>query len=483
MKANLRGTRAQQGMIDRAVAGTHPDTRAFLIHLTASLQTPIRHGNPDPTVPIPSKFIQEHCREAEIDTLIDAGVIRATPYDREGARCREYGFDVTWLDTFIDNGPSTSAALQYQFVNLATGRPDNRSRPRSRLSRTNDGSKAPDLSVGAAKVIRSSWFNAVAIEEHLAGMKDEISTSVSVEEVMSAKARYRADRTCYAVILDGASPVDAADGLVLWSYRPAYRVQRFGRLTEIGGGLQSCSREMKRAARQGVPDWHNYDLSASQARLLVVLMERAEIEAKWLRAYLKDPQAKVTWAGKVGLSVDAWKRVFYALLMGGHAPSVSQIGFSDGAIVKAILENVGEDALAETYRRFLAATNSLRDQLQAWHDHLVDSWAMSGYFVGANGKTYLKNAAGSIVALEDLSPEGKRHELAAKLAAFQLQGIEASVVHRIAIAGPDNGFNVMSHEHDGLVTRGAIPDEVVKAAAQAAGVPLEAVELVEKSFV
>jgi hypothetical protein len=144
---------------------------------------------------------------------------------------------------------------------------------------------------------------------------------------------------------------------------------------------------------------------------------------------------------------------------------------------------VGPDLFAPTYERFYAHTAALRADLDPWLDHLVRVWAPANSVVsnlGGARRTYVCNAAGARVALEDLSPSGRPHELRSKLAAYVLQGWEAAVVHRIAAGHATHGFVVMSHEHDGMITLGEIPDAAVAAAATGAGVPREAVVLALK---
>ncbi len=73
--------------------------------------------------------------------------------------------------------------------------------------------------------------------------------------------------------------------------------------------------------------------------------------------------------------------------------------------------------------------------------------------------------------------------LKARLAAFLLQGREAALMHTLAASADEYGFRVLSHEHDGLVVAGDVPPEAVEAAASAARIPMDLVDLEEKPFV
>lgn len=225
------------------------------------------------------------------------------------------------------------------------------------------------------------------------------------------------------------------------------------------------------------------DLRASQAAVLVVLLREAGVDPSWLLAYVSDPRAKRRAAAAVGVPVDVWKTVMYAVLMGARVPAPDRARRSRGEVVGAIREAVGPTEFAATYRRFLDHTAGLRAALAEWHRWLVDVY-VPGNAVrnNADGKRYLTNEVGAKVAVEDLAAGGRGWQLRARLAAFLLQGREAALVHTLAASSGRYGFRVLSHEHDGLVVAGGVPPEAVEAAAAAARLPLDLVALEAKPF-
>ena len=228
----------------------------------------------------------------------------------------------------------------------------------------------------------------------------------------------------------------------------------------------------------------NLDLAASQARILIVLLREAGVDPGWLVAYGENPRAKHDAAEHVGVSVAAWKTALYAMLMGGRVPSVRQARWSRGEVVEAIREAVPPEEFAATYRRFLGYTAELRATLAEWHRWLVEVYVPENARLNnADGKSYLTNEVGAKVAVEDLREPGKLWKLKARLAAFLLQGREAALIHTLAASSSEYGFRVLSHEHDGLVVAGDVPPEAVEAAARAARIPMELVDLVAKPFV
>ncbi|HEX8385066.1 MAG TPA: hypothetical protein VF576_02725, partial [Rubricoccaceae bacterium] len=498
VQSRATGTAGQKRVVDVAAAGLPEDTRAFLVHLVASTLAAVvelvmarrdGHALAAPSVPVPNAFVREHFRRAAWPELVSRGVLSVTEPDRGAELCREYRLSEAFLDEYLAAGPRAGRVEAGGLVDLVTGNPTAR-RERTRWSGPSNNGWAP-LAERAARAVGPSVFNADAAEARLAWHDRAVAGAADDRERDAAVRRRRVDTMCYhSVFRQGARPAVEADvggalpaGVRLWAYTPALTPQRFGRISEVGGGLQSCSRPLKAAAREGVPGALNYDLSSSQPRFAAFDMRAAGLASDWLEAYLVRPEAKAESAYEIGVPVKTWKKTLSAVVMGAWVPAPDRAERSGGAVAAAVMRAVGPDAVAATYRRLFDHTGPLRADLALWHGHLLDVWAPANRVVsnlGGNRKTYVRNAAGATVALEDLSPSGRPHELRSKLAALVLQGLEVAVVHRIAASHAEHGFTVMSHEHDGLVTLGEIPQEAVAGAATGAGVPLEAVVLVEK---
>ena len=478
----LTGSRKQLELIDSATLGLGYDTKAMLSHLVAStlrrlsekregyLEIPYRSP---PRVPLPSLFIRKTSPGANWRALRERGVLTVHGHDRKLHRCREFSLTAEWLTRYLDARLQPDFTREADLFGIPSGRPSN-ARLKSWLSLR----PRSELVERAGRSIRRSLYNREQVELHLSELRS--SADSTGEHGWVGMLRWMNDEACYNTILGQRATLCSGD---VWSYTPAYTKQRFGRISERGGGLQSCSRLMKAAARRGVPDCHNYDLADSQPRLLVVLMEAAGIPARWLRAYLSHEKRKSHYAARSGLSVGAWKSALYAVLMGARVPTVGQLGFSEGALKDIVETDAGRDALPEIYSRFLDTVAPLLEELRPFHDYLVGDWlAENGHYMAPQNRTYVHNATGLSIALESLSPERKRHELKTQLSAFLLQGMEAAVVHRLVIYGHEYGYETMSHEHDGIVTLGVVPPAAVARAAEESGVPIEAVRLVEKPF-
>ena len=483
------GAYDQIEVIRAAVAGAGvPDPRArddaarFLVHLltTAALDS-------DGSVPVPSKLIERRFRRLDWRALEEAGVVDVGPYDRVRRRCREFRPADDVRRAFYEAGPTARRVVQDGLYDVSTGRPTTRRTKSQR--RTPSGNALPPLVRAAIDAVGEVPVDVHAIERHLGRLRVRSDEAEPGPARATAEGRYLNDLRCHhAVLTQGARPLDPTEPGGLWAYRPAYRPQRFGRVSQIGGGLQSCSTAMKGVA---YPDVHpvdgtpigNLDLRASQASLLVVLLEEAGVDPAWLRAYVSDPDAKRAAAAYVGVPVATWKECLYALLMGALVATLRQVRWSRGRVAQAIRGAAPPGEFAATYARFLDYTEGLRAVLARWHRWLVGVYVPENARPNnADGKRYVTNECGAKVAVEDLAEGGKPWRLKARLAASLLQGREAALVHTLAASSREHGFRVLSHEHDGLVVAGRVPAEAVEAAAAAARVPLDLVALEAKPF-
>lgn len=519
----IPGTAGQSVFADGVAAvaspATRQQTRAFFLYvMTARRFAPVTLagedvdeasalGIADSFVPISSLFIRRYFRDAEWEFLLDAGFIEVKEHSIARGLCREYRVPLDVRRRYAEAGltPDT-ATTRFRLYNVVEGKPTKR---RSKSVRTGRGNNAlPRPIRRAMDAVGPAVINLPAIWRHVAEMKAIADATPMGPDWATANGRYVNDLLCaQAVHAQSARPLDkdAPDGL--WIYEPAMTAQAFGRLGQVDGGLQSCTREMKVAAYSGVPDFHNYDLRASQAMILLVLLAEAGIDGSWLERYAVEGKASA--AAHVGLPVDTWKKALYAVLMGASVPSEDQarllplsrevgvmtasqgrarrarklysFAFSRGTVTESILGAVGPDEFVATYKRFLDYTAGLRIALKEWYGWLEREFVRArGRVSNLDGLTYITNAVGSKVAVEDLGRS--RTQRRGRLVAFVLQGREAAFVHALAASSKDFGFVVLSHEHDGLAVQGEIRAEAVARAAAEADLPLGRLILEEKSF-
>ena len=487
-KLKSTGTREQYEIVSKLAGPDRGPTRDFLVYLLGRCEgrLPLRLGEP-------SNWSHElvYMNHREIDALFrrgddrpDYGALRDAGVEKKRyvTGVSPYGFGISdrVLGWYIDAGRVRTAGGPPTWVDLYTGRPTT-ARVKSRRW-TESRNPLPALVRGAIDAVAVGRFDAAAVEAHL----DRLGAAYRTATADRARAwlRLTNDERCYrALFTQGARPV----GSGVWEYRPAYRMQSSGRIGQIGGGLQNASRAMKSAAYGTLPGVRNYDLRSSQPRILIVLMGEAGLPADWLRRYADDPDAKRASAAATGLSVDGWKRCLNSLLMGARAPTLKQAKtgkFDRNALVRTVRdETEGHAEFDHVYGRLRDHVGPLVDDLREWHRYLVGPYVeRNGVAVGANDAVYVENRVGAVLEVDGPDVDRENWLTKAKMAAHLLQGREAAFTHTVAMAGASSGYTVLAHEHDGLVVEGRVPEDVVVAAADEAGLPAGLVDFEEKAF-
>jgi hypothetical protein len=288
-------------------------------------------------------------------------------------------------------------------------------------------------------------INASAVRDHLDWMCRHAKGLAYDNDVMCAQA-----------IFAGARKDKGGS----WLYVPSYCPQSSGRISENGGGLQSCSRLMKQAAFDGIPNVHNYDLRSSQGYVLLQELRLAGIDHGWLAQHL-GPGAFEERAAHLGLTKKMYKGFFFSTIMGAthHWMDREVVG----SIQAKLRKHLGDDAAAARvmFDRVVEQLAPLKKTVGAWAEWLLESPSCP-HRRRTQRRRYLENAAGQKLPL-DGSLDTK--ELKRKAAAHILQGQEAAYIHHLTRLSKDYDFTPISNQHDGLVTLGAVPEEAkVKAA-------------------
>jgi hypothetical protein len=491
----------------------HPQSQSLFFHIAAcSIQDPWNEG----WIPISSYLIRKELSQARWQDLHETGLIETIEYDRSKHRSREFRL-VSGLTEIIIELYTGSTEKPDRWYDLFTGKPS-RKKKRTQCTVNNNpvGLNGPLQDGLRVYSQMQTPYNRRSVIDHLSRMRNEYEATTAffrqgghkryTEEyqsaflqnggqhlsgydgqrltpeyraVLSIRGRYLNDLSCYTSMRSQEIALDS-DHLpyVSW-YLPAYSVQMSGRVGHKDGGLQSCSREMKEAAYSGIPNLYNYDLKASQPRILLKRFQDVPEEMRpnsdWIESYLDDPIAKVRFAEQAGVSVDLWKSALCAVMMGASLPK--RWGGSLGEVARLVgVNHPGNEE--GVFQRLRSQLEDLYDQIQVWHDYLMDHKIKDEAFTSRGGRM-IKNESGHSLRLGDL--DKRKYRRRGQVAAFYLQGLEAAFIHSLAALGNTYGFTVVANEHDGLVTLGAIPEAAVKQAAKRVG--LHNPVLVEKPFV
>lgn len=425
-------------------------------------------------IPIPSTAISKELGQSvRVKNLEEIGLIRIKPlndfgktYSRFGHLCREYEVSDTVWATFTDSLDNNRNSKE--FVNIFNGR------PRKIITNSKDtlGSRGVMPSSLVSKSINAMQafrFNAKSTQEHIEYMRRKSHNS------KTEKFRYIADLHAYNYIMSGSTWVNMAEA----EYHSDYATQMSGRVSELGGGFQSCSRLMKHAAFFGMKDINNYDLKSSQILGVMQLFEEAGVSTEAINNILKLDKAKT--AADLSLTLDSFKKVLIEVILGADLPVFEKAGkckhnnsFYDDIMLGAIGDST------EVYKKVYDWLQPLKKDIDKWHNVLLEK-----AFRDKNCRNYVLNKCGINFHLgEYINKKGKivsKSELKRQLAAFYLQGQEACFIHHLTILSKKYGFTVISNQHDGVVTIGEIPAEATKEASELSG--LKYAELEKKNFV
>lgn len=421
-------------------------------------------------VELPSQTIDELFTTRFSWKALDGKVLTVSGYSQVRHECHRFVVKAEILDHILGLlAPTTEQASKQQLVNLIDGAPFVRPIPRAR----DFGIHTPPLVRDSIRAIAPCPFNGAALDAHVARRKAEAEhPKLSGKARETAERRYKNDDMCKMRITAGCRKRD--DGF--FEYEPYYRPHLSGRIAEVGGGLQSCSRAMKHAALSTVPNLRNYDIKASQAYVLLQELQDAGIGTTWLDKYLALADGAAHYASLIGIDKRTFKDCLYATIMGTPF-NASHFDPDENAIFGALLKEFGDHSKAAQFMvRVHAKLTPLRDLVVEWHEWLIDSDSCL-HAEGKVGKRQLRNAVGNVLKLAEQPPHKRKKRAAAHI----LQGWEARYIHELTVLSKPHGFTPVSNQHDGLVTIGEIPTQAQDAAKTASGFRYARLE--EKSFV
>lgn len=500
---------------ERILEGFNDDSKALFRHILSSSRL-WNHERPAFWVPISSNLLRREFRKASIMDLVKADLLIAKDegaYSRATHRSREFAVDPDVIRHFeyaIEDGRGGIR------VNLFTGKPTTRKPKHQKKDRSGNSE---------LKLLRDAWdqvkpcpFNRKAAEnfleirrlarvratvrhfitlveligwdEHERIMKlegveqwDELRDAIrkakgspeyseyvkALRTLQQASGRFSNDHACLSQIVDENACRHLSGDI--WESQEVYRSSSSGRSTAVGGGFQNASREMKQVMLGNIPNVFNYDMESSQDRILLEFLDEAGIPCPWLEEGLAGKDFKTEIAAQTGLSRETVKRCLHALKMGASVHKRRT-----NSVYEYIADDVGEEAAGAMLERFAACVRPLTDALAEWHAYLTGRWLEENAYRARANRRYVKNAIGKPFCVDAWG----KNERGRKLAAHVLQGRESQFIHNLVLLSDRYGFDVLSLQHDGVITRGEVPDAAVEEVRQLTG--MHYVRLVQKPF-
>ena len=426
----------------------------------------------------------------DLQRMADDGILSYSEHSTAEGMCREYTPGDVLIGAAL--GPRTIELDEYlglPKVDFETGRRSTRCL-KSLIHDYNGNKCEPPLVIGSFRELEENGrlFNKCAVENHLYGLKmnadrwtekwrasgktresDPWKKTKLQKSWERAVAQWLNDYRCWTAVLD-QNPVHVGDGI--YRYTPAYCGSLTGRIFERGGGLQSCSGAMKKAAVGGIKNLTNFDLRAAHLTCFQFECRMAKIPTPWIDDYLANyDQRKKDYPARLGVSERCWKKCLLAYLYGSD-PRCPFKG-----IWKDIKSEVGPVRVRDVVEQFIIETEEFKREADAWRDWLFND-RIPG-IVKYCPQPYIPNRCGKHLFLVDA--DGKRAEKSV-VTSFILQGYESAFIHALTIIGRQYGFRVIGNEHDGcIVIDEKISPEAISEAKRISGVDVE-FELVKKAF-
>lgn len=295
-------------------------------------------------------------------------------------------------------------------------------------------------------------FNIEAVQAHLECLKT------------TNHPAYENDRLCAQTMFAGMRRQENVG-----YYTATYSPQSSGRIGEVGGGLQSCTKEMKEAAFTSIENVYNYDLRSAHGYVLLQELKLAGVDGAWVEEHLGRGVFEAR-AVALGLPKKVYKKCFFATVNGA---SHHWSDDDPGAIQAELLKHLKDvDLSKQKFGEVVAELKPLKKIVDEWRTWLISPTCP--HRMKTQRRDYILNASGQRIFLS-------HEEFEQKVIAHILQGREAAYIHHLTLISKEYDFVPVSNQHDGLITMGNVPDEAKIAARKLSGFEQPFLEI--KSFV
>lgn len=476
--------------------------------------------------PIPYELIKKEKYVNELERLKELGYVEYTGYYHTQAKgngkCREYRLPLNLYFELADLEPARVRNYLdkgYRIYNAITYKPIKKTKKETghQISNYNKRKKkevyfVSDIVRDGILPIKLCLIDYYLVEEYLDHQREQAQLGLLSEREF---LKYLNDERCYASILECKFEVLTMGKLI---YSPRYKAQSTGRKSEIGGGTQSCSRDLKYYMFNFLKHkgFYNYDIKSSQIYMLRYQLMSANLNYSILDQYLNNDKEYL--ARQIGVDVDTWKGINYGAYFGGFPTKklkTIKIGYYDkkdyGTFIsllsyEIVYKHICKFLGIKTYikkgsriadftsenllsilvilKGFYNQNKDLLDELERWHEYLATNFLMSNLDRSHSDGEYIWNRSNMPLEMTQfmsskgkLSPKGKR-----KLASHLLQGQEAQFISCISKYSlePDCPYATTSDQHDGGVYYGMIPESYIDRARKETG--LLDVQYVIKDF-
>lgn len=457
-KSRLTLTQSQYSYLkDSILKSANLDARHLFYHVLDRTWVNMKMNKPEPLkIYIDYKALASNfpkCNTQKNTYL--RGYLIAGNYSEKEGKCRYFSISKDIL-SLLNELEIVDRTSNYKLVNPFSARSY---RPRVKSSSKYDENNNP---------IQQLIYNSISKLSGCMPNIDDVSKYLLEENSKTnllESQRLVQDLQCFRTIT--SQQVSNSEGI--FTYQPVYKQTSTGRVTEIGGGLQSCSKTMRYLALQNIPNIHSYDVVSSMPCALIQLFEETNpllklfdepISTDWLTEYLSRPKEK--YADEANLTIDQWKHSFYAFCCGASLPQLSEESFAKSNRY-SITSNI---PTYDSYTKFRKILLPLAKERCKWYNSF-------------NLTKKIKNACGLFIDVPQLVTENisikqhnelcpkdyqKPHNINGKITAHLCQGLEASFIHNLTILSSTYNYKPFVNLHDALIVQGTIPPEAINTA-------------------
>jgi hypothetical protein len=476
---------------EQTLAGQDENSKKFFYHLYRSYNR--KQYDQDGWVQIHSQLIRQEFGSVDFKKLL--GLIEINGSYKVGEACKQYRIDPLALEMVEQSILGALSSGELERVDLLTGKPCNKAFSSELFDENRN--KLPELVSRRIK----SYNTPVVFNKRAANLfLEQKRLEYKAEEKLNGRSKkreklflsYMNDVRCLEAVVFGHQSVDLPGGRA--AYVPAYKAQVSGRISHLGGGFQSASRELTAAAFFDL-DYNNYDLKSAQPSIYLQMLQRYNIsDGGWLQDYISGVTGKAVIAEKIGVSIDTWKRVLCAVLMGSMIPDINKAEKGFWNIAKTLANkdttkrknklvvpslyscflsefNNNPEIAFQAYSRFTEICNPLLGAIKQVGTLIKtaiknqDRTELPELQKGNNG-LYIKNAAGMVLQLKEIPSAS----LIAKVQSHLLQGSESCLITNIISMAEKYGFKPLLDFHDGFLCSGVVPPTAVEEAVANCGI-------------
>jgi len=294
--------------------------------------------------------------------------------------------------------------------------------------------------------------------------KFQSGTTFVKKQIVKKKDLDKESERYRALYIRDASALEFITQFRKTHYQPVYEPAYTGRVSELGAGYQGL-RGLSKAVLVYDKGLNNYDLELAHLTALKNLTLEYETAAKnkklnhhdWRRferTIMSKPFQKAK-ATQLGLSSKQFKKILYGFIYSGGSMRIKPI--------RACCLN---DERLSKLENYLFPLKKIIDCL--WFYIRRDDRFKPKK--GVKASYDITNLTGCRFLPDKALSKVKRRR---KILAHLIQGIEKHFVHTLTIACKKSGINVVSDEHDGIVTDKPIPQNIIDDVTQINGYGLK----------